>query len=78
MADTYRKVKDLQCPKCKSEKIDWDECTFAEFLDRDVVSFSAHFVCKDCGHKWDAILDFKIVTMISEDENGDRHEQEVE
>lgn len=76
--DTYRKVRDFQCPECKSEWIDWDECTFTEFLDRDTVSFSASMFCKDCGHKWDAIIDFKAVTMIGEDKKGNIEEQEVE
>ena len=74
----YEKVKDFQCPKCKSEKIDWDECTFTEFLDRDTVSFSASMFCEGCGHTWSAIIDFKAVTMISDDEDGNRIEQEVE
>lgn len=71
------KVKDFHCPKCKSENIDWDRCTFTEFLDRDTVTFDASMMCLDCDHEWDALIDFKAQTM-SYYEGDNKIEQDLE
>lgn len=71
------KVKDIYCPKCKSTNIDWHDCTFTEFLAMDYVVFDAKMYCADCGHEWDATLDFGL-TVMSYYEDDKKIEQELE
>jgi hypothetical protein len=71
-------VNDIHCPKCNSEYIDWDHCCFREYLDRDTAVFDADMYCIKCGHKWEAILDFKLCTMSYYTSKDEKVEQNIE
>lgn len=65
-----KKVKDVMCPSCGSTNVNWDDCRFREFFERDVVTFDSKWYCENCGLVWNASLEFTLSAMLVEDDYG--------
>lgn len=72
------KVKELYCPKCGGTQLDWHDCSFREWLAMDYALFDAKMFCADCGHEWDATLDFGLMVMSYYTDEKEEHKVEQE